>query len=651
MPKMKSSFEGLKVTSFESRRASEIDKLIRYHGGIPRVAPSIKEIPVEDSSSISLFAELLFEGKIDVLILLTGVGTTLLFETIIKRYGKDIFIAALRKTTIISRGSKPSSSLSKYGLKPDFVVPDPNTWKDVLETVDKEVDVSAKTVAVQEYGVSNPDFISELEKRGAKVLSVSIYRWGLPDDVTPLRDAIRSISEGKEDVVLFTSSQQVVNLMEIAEREGMLESLYRGFDRVLVSSIGPSTTQTLKKHGLSVDYEVDTPKMGNLVRETARVARRLLRKKRIANDMGVRTRNWKRIDMVWEVEESDLRKVVRSRSCFMKACFGEKTDYTPVWLMRQAGRFLREYRELRSKVSFLDLCKTPELASEVTLMAVDRLGVDAAIIFSDILIILEPLGINIEYSRMDGPLIKKVVRSKRSLDSLKEFDQKELDFVYRAIEITRKALDPDKALIGFAGAPFTIASYVIEGGASRNYINTKELMYKDREFWDAFMKKLVDAISKYLSSQVEAGADALQIFDSWVGCLSPEDYEEYVFPYMRDLIGKLPSDIPVILFGTGTSSLLELIRDTGCSVVGLDWRVDISEAWKRIGYDTPIQGNMDPVKLFAPSSYIEKEVSKILKKVEGKPGYIFNLGHGVLPRTPVDNVLKLVDTVHELSSN
>lgn len=644
------SFNELKITSLESRRASEIEKLIKYHKGIPRVAPSMKELPFEEADSVWEFAKRLFAGETDMVVLLTGVGTTFLSERIISRFGEKKYVEALRKTVLVARGPKPVAALKKYELKPDVTIPEPNTWRDILSKFDEEYDIRGKNIVVQEYGISNRDLIKELKNRGASVLPVTIYKWGLPDDTGPLADAIRSIADGNEDVVLFTSSQQIVNMFDLADEFGLRDRLFEGLGKTVIGSIGPTTTETLSRYGLTADYEPDSPKMGNLVRETARVSAKLVHKKKTAGRYGIDTAKWKRIDMRWQ--PADPTAVERSThvSQFIKACRGERTDYTPVWIMRQAGRFLREYRDIRSRVTFLELCKAPELAAEVTLMAAEKLDVDAAIIFSDILLILETLGLNIEFSKNDGPIIKNIVRSERTLESLSEFSPEGLDFVYEAIKLTKRALPPQKALIGFAGAPFTVASYAIEGGASRNYINTKQLMFQNDGFWDEFMTRLTSATSQYLIKQIEAGADAVQIFDSWIGCLSPGDYKNYVFPHMKQLVSSIPAHTPVIMFGTGTSSLLEMIRDTGCTVVGLDWRVDISEAWKRIGNDTAIQGNMDPVKLFSTTSYVKQQATEILDKVNGRPGFIFNLGHGVLPRTPVENVLKLVDTVHEYSN-
>ena len=647
---MEYSFNGLNVTSFESRRSQEIEKLIRYHKGNPRVAPSMRELPEAESPDISSFAKELFSEKIDLLILMTGVGTRFLSNLIIEDFGKDKYLKALRNTTILARGPKPFAALRELDLKADITVPEPNTWRDILKTIEeKEIDIEGKNIFVQEYGVSNEKFTNSLKDLGANVKTITIYKWALPEDINPLKEAIKSISEGKEDCLLFTSSQQVVNLLDIASQDGLEASLRDGFKNALIASIGPTTTETLNAKGFAVDYEPNSPKMGNLVREMARSASSLLNKKRTALNNGVSTDLWKRIDMVWAKSESD-RKEITSNSEFMKACRLEKTDYTPIWIMRQAGRFLREYRDIRSKVSFLDLCKNPELSAEVTLMAVDRLGVDAAIIFSDILLILQSLGIGLEFSKGDGPQIKKPLRNSNDIGSLQEFEADSLGFVYDAIKLTRKALSPEIPLLGFAGAPFTVASYAIEGGGSKNYINTKKMMYKDPELWNAVMEILTEATSKYLNAQINAGADAIQIFDSWAGCLSPDDYKKYVLPHVKKLIEDIETDLPIIIFGTGTNSLLELFAETGANVVGLDWRVDILDGWKKVGFDKAIQGNLDPVALFSTPKYVAEESKGIVDKVGNRLGHIFNLGHGVLPNTPVDNVLRLIDEVHEYST-
>ncbi len=649
---MKQDFNGLKVTSFESRRCEEMKKLISYHGGVPRVAPSMREVPDLKTPYVDRFADDLFSGNVDLLVLMTGVGTRILSDMVIAESEEEKYVDALRATTILARGPKPVAALRKFGIRPNITVPEPNTWRDILSTFDqRDMSLENLVVYVQEYGVSNEEFLASLERRGADVRRIPIYRWALPEDLGPLQDAVRSISEGEEDCLLFTSSRQVSNLFEVAGKEERGANFMEGIKKALICSIGPTTTETLRENGISVDYEPDSPKMGNLVREVARRSAALLAKKRTAFQNGVDTRNWNRTQMVWSGDAAqDQRKEITSAGAFMKACRLEKADHTPIWLMRQAGRFLREYREARSRVSFKEFCKTPDMASEITLMVVDRFGVDAAIIFSDILLILEPLGLSLEYSSVDGPVIGKPLRTRKRIEALRDFDPESMDFVYEALRITRKALAPEVSLIGFSGAPFTVASYAVEGSGSKNYVNTKKLMYGDSSLWERLMEILTGSISDYLCAQVDAGADAVQIFDSWVGCLSPADYERFVFPHVKKLISALPPEVPVILFGTGTGSLLELMGKTGAGVIGLDWRVDILDGWQKAGSSLAVQGNLDPVSMLSTPSHVVEEARKILDRVGGRPGHIFNLGHGVLPQTPVDNVLRLIDEVHEYSA-
>jgi len=310
-----------------------------------------------------------------------------------------------------------------------------------------------------------------------------------------------------------------------------------------------------------------------------------------------------------------------------------------------------EYRAVRSKKGFLELCKTPSLAAEVTVTAANRLGVDAAIIFADILLILEPLGIDLEFSVGEGPVIRNPVRTRADIERLLELDDvTALEFVLAAIRQTRAALAGHVPLIGFSGAPFTLASYLIEGGSSRNYQRTKLLMFNDPGAWHQLMSLIARATVKYLNAQVEAGAQAIQLFDSWVGCLGPTDYQEFVLPHSQAIIQSITPGTPVIHFGTGTAALLELMRAAGGDVIGLDWRVQLDNAWKRIGYDVGVMGNLDPVALLAGKDQLRIRARQILSQAESRPGHIFNLGHGVLPETPVENAIALVEMVHELSS-
>jgi uroporphyrinogen decarboxylase len=337
-------------------------------------------------------------------------------------------------------------------------------------------------------------------------------------------------------------------------------------------------------------------------------------------------------------------------SRFMKACRLERVDATPVWLMRQAGRYLKEYQALRARTSFLGLCKSPVKAAEVTVMATERIGADAAITFSDLLLIAEPMGFSLEYDNEPAPRATPALRTASDLNRLKEVEpQESLGYVFEAINRARSMLDPSKPLIGFAGAPFTLASYLIEGGPSKSFRHTKTLMFREPEAWRELMDYLVRNLVKYVRGQLEAGVQAVQIFDSWVGCLSPSDYREFVLPATRQLFDALPREVPMIHFATGAGAFLEDLRDAGSNVVGLDFRIELDQAWERLGTGVAVQGNLDPAVLNTNPSYIRERARKILSQAAGRPGHIFNLGHGVLPETPVEHVRELINVVHEES--
>lgn len=336
---------------------------------------------------------------------------------------------------------------------------------------------------------------------------------------------------------------------------------------------------------------------------------------------------------------------------FLKACRREQVDCTPVWLMRQAGRYLPEYMAIRSKYDFLTMCKTPELAAEVTLQPVNRLGVDAAILFADILLPLEGMGINLEFAKNEGPVISNPVRTIQDVEQIRILEAEEATpYVLDAIRIIRRELDGRVPLIGFSGAPFTVASYIIEGGGSKEYKNCKKMMWQAPEIWDALMEKISEVLLRYLKAQVKAGAQALQMFDSWVGALSPEDYETYVMPYSKYVLDGLKDEsVPVIHFANNASTMLESVVKAGGDVIGVDWRINLDTAWHRIGYDKAIQGNLDPFTLFAPPQLIEEKVQRILTMAGNRPGHIFNLGHGINKETPVENAIALVEAVHKYS--
>ena len=318
--------------------------------------------------------------------------------------------------------------------------------------------------------------------------------------------------------------------------------------------------------------------------------------------------------------------------------------------MRQAGRYMAEYRAIRARHSFLELCKNSEAAAEVTLQPVDTLGVDAAILFADILLIVEPLGVGLEFGVGEGPSIQRPVRGDADVARLARPDvDSALGFVFDTVSRVKKALNGRVPLVGFAGAPFTVASYMVEGGASRDYLHVKRLMYGAPAAWQRLMEILVDATARYLNGQIAAGAEAVQLFDSWIGVLGPADYRTFVLPHMKALFAKLTPGVPAIHFGTGTAALLPLLREAGGDVIGLDWRVDLDAGWGAVGHDVAVQGNLDPAVLLAAPPYIRKRAQAVLDAAGGRPGHIFNLGHGIHKDTPLEHVKALVEIVHELS--
>jgi len=340
------------------------------------------------------------------------------------------------------------------------------------------------------------------------------------------------------------------------------------------------------------------------------------------------------------------------RDIFLRACRGEEVEYTPVWIMRQAGRYLPEYRAVRSNIDFLTLCKNPKLAAEVTLQPVDILGVDAAILFSDILIPLEAMGMRLEFSDKEGPILGEPIRNKSGVEKLIIPDvEEDMPFIFDTIRILRKELEKKVPLIGFSGAPFTLATYMIEGGSSKNFLNTKKIMFQTGAVFHYLMEKLTDMTVSYLSAQIKAGAQAVQIFDTWAGILTPGDYKQFAFPYVRKAISELKKEgVPIIYFVNNCAGLLGEIKKTGADVIGIDWRIDLSDAIKKLGKKIVVQGNLDPCALFLPKEKIEDRVKDILWKGDAAKGHIFNLGHGVLPQTPVENVIALVDAVHTYGS-
>ncbi len=335
-------------------------------------------------------------------------------------------------------------------------------------------------------------------------------------------------------------------------------------------------------------------------------------------------------------------------SRFLEACRRRPTDVRPVWFMRQAGRYMKQYRDIRAKHGILEICKRPDLAAQVTLQPVEILDVDAAIIFADLLLPVEPMGLKLRFAAGEGPIIDNPVRNSSDIDSLSISNTDDLGYVGESIQLVTKALAGRVPVIGFVGAPFTMASYMIEGGPSRNFVRTKQMMYRDETLWRRLMGKLVDVLGSFGVLQVSAGARIIQVFDSWVGALGPDDYVRFVAPYSRALIERVRSaGVPVIHFGTGAAGFFRELHAAGGDVMGVDWRVNIDQAWMDISYRSAVQGNMDPAALFAPIPELRMRVHELLRRTGSRPGHIFNLGHGILPETPVESVKACVEIVRE----
>jgi len=637
------SLAGLRVAALESRKAAEMARLIEKFGGQPFVSPSMREVPIEQNREAIDFAHRLITGGIDVMIFLTGVGFRHLLAAVERHIERQRYLDALTDTVTICRGPKPVAAMAEVGLKPTHRVPEPNTWRELLATIDAGIPIANHNVGLQEYGITNRSLIAGLEARGARVVNVRVYQWELPLDTQPLADNVRALAAGEREVVLFTSAHQVANVLRMAQQLGLEPQLREALTKTVVASIGPTTSEMLQDHELPVDLAPEHPKMGPLVAAAAEQARAILeRKRRVA--VSIRGGGQPASDPLDQTAPW-------YNSPFLRACRREPTEFTPVWLMRQAGRYMEEYRQVRGHTNFLDLCKNPELCSEIMCTAVRRLGVDAAIIFSDLLPILEPMGLELDFAKGEGPIIYNPVRAPADVDRVLELeDLGALDFVFETVRRTRADLPADLPLIGFAGAPFTLASYTIEGGSSRNYLHTKTLMYRDEGAWRTLMQRLARSITRYLNGQIAAGAQCVQLFDSWVGCLGPDDYRRYVLPFVKQTIDGLTPGVPVINFATGNPALLPLLAEAGGSVIGIDWRVRLDDAWRAVGYDRAVQGNLDPLVLLTGPGEIRRRAQEVLDQAAGRPGHIFNLGHGVVQQTPVASAIALVDAVHELSA-
>lgn len=630
-------FEDFIIAVIGEIDASNCAEIIQANGGITQPFLASKHSP-DARDQFNEFANRILTADIDTVIFVTGVGVQTIIEQASKNVDHQRFLDCLADIHTIAGSQAAANALQKYEIIPKISVNSSNSWREILIALDQSFSVINQSIALEE-SESIYSLISGLEARGARVVKVPLFAAPSPHWAPVATEFFEQLESGKFHIILFPSPENAVRFCTLAKQFGKAKLTRHLLDNHLVLAIGQNTAEILCDRGFTVDYSTETtdPVVG--IQEIKTQISQITKQKSII-----------RVSMSGPTTNNSDPNAPWYNSPFMKACRGEPTDVTPIWMMRQAGRYMAEYREVRSKTSFLDLCGNPQLCSEVMCTAVNRLGVDAAIIFSDLLPILVPMGCDLEFVKGDGPVIHNPVRTLADLDRIKPLESNEpLQFVMDTVKQTRNDLPADMPLIGFAGSPFTLASYMIEGGSSRNYANTKTLMYGDHGAWDQLMQHLANSISLYLLGQIEAGAQCVQLFDSWAGCLSFEDYKTYAHPYVKRIIASLPSNVPVINFATGNPALLPLLADTRAAVIGIDWRTRLDDAWQTVGFDRAVQGNLDPTVLLTNPTEIKKHAKFVLDQAGGRAGHIFNLGHGILPQTPVDNAIALVDAVHELS--
>ncbi|MCH2182862.1 MAG: uroporphyrinogen decarboxylase [Mariniblastus sp.] len=567
----------------------------------------------------------LITGTIDVMLFVSRWGFDRFFETCRRSIEEQRLVDSLSDVTTIICNESLLARFAELGIQPDVEFSEPNNWRDVLVGIDCSCQVVNQTVAI-EAAADGHSLTAGLEARGASVEKIPTTHFeGLLNDGE--QSLVEGVLAGSVTAIVVSDHVAALRLEQIRHRHRA------AFEKPLVV-----IPQSVVADGFRQKYDDPWVVDSLATIQSAELVRHL------------EQRQNSRIQWVDRTNQMEQKQAAWYDSPFMKAVRLEPAEVTPVWLMRQAGRYMQEYREVRAKTSFLDLCKDPALCSEVMCTAVNRLGVDAAIIFSDLLPILEPMGMDLEFVSGDGPVIHNPVREAADVDRVARLESVEsLDFVMETVRQTRRDLPGNIPLIGFAGAPFTLASYMIEGGSSRNYRHAKTLMFGDSGAWEKLMGDLTHSITLYLQAQVEAGAQVVQLFDSWAGCLNVSDYRRFVLPYVQEIVAAVAPLAPVINFATGNPALLPLLAETRAAVVGVDWRVDLATAWQAVGYDRAVQGNLDPTVLLAGKGEIRRRAAEVLSQAEGRAGHIFNLGHGVLPQTDVDHVIALVEAVHELS--
>ena len=637
----------IRLIAFGGSDSTELESAFAAAGSSLSICDLLKDNPKNSRPDLADFANRVLTGDIDTVVFVTGAGTRAIIELALQTAPRERFLDGLRDIKTIAGSISAAQVLQHYDIQPTVDADvaanldgsDLAGWRRILIAVDRHGSSVNQNIALVK-SVDQSSLQAGLESRGARLTVLPPFIDQAPDDLGSVIDLFERIDAGKYHGVIFCDAASTSQFIYLAERYGRVRLTKHLLDDHLVICRDADSAEILTTHGFEIDYVVKAVAPVAVVAEIGDNLAAIQQQKHLI-----------RINMSGPATSPADPQAPWYNNPFMKACRGEPTDVTPIWMMRQAGRYMAEYREVRNKISFLDLCANSQLCSEVMCTAVNRLGVDAAIIFSDLLPILVPMGSDLEFVKGGGPVIHNPVRTNADIDRIKALESnEELQFVMDTVSQTRNDLPADMPLIGFSGAPFTLASYMIEGGSSRNYHNTKKIMYGDPAAWKVIMQKLTDSISIYIAGQVEAGAQCIQLFDSWAGCLSYEDYKTYVHPYVKSIIASVPSAVPVINFATGNPALLPLLADTAAAVVGIDWRVRLDAAWETVGHDRAVQGNLDPTVLLTDPKEIRRQAQVVLDQAGGRPGHIFNLGHGILPMTPVDNAIALVDAVHELSS-
>jgi uroporphyrinogen decarboxylase len=589
--------------------------------------------------SVSRFANQLLVGELDMMVFVTSAGVNYFLQHSSRLVDRRRLIDSLSDIVTVAGTPLAAGALQQIGLQPTIELKQPQSWRDVLIAIDQRFRVANFQVGLEESQAIH-GLAAGIEARGGRVWPLAVYPQVMPSALQPGLEFLEMLKQAQCHAILFTGPGEVQRFGLLVKQLDGPRWLNRLSDDVSVMSLGTSTKELLDDYQIPVDHVSQAADIPGFVEEVATLMKEMEDQKASV-----------RANFANPAAGGLNRNAPWYFSPFMKACRGEPTEVTPIWLMRQAGRYMQEYRAVREKTDFLTLCSNPQLCSEVMCTAVNKLGVDAAILFSDLLPMLVPMGMDLEFAKGDGPAIHNPIRDAQDLKRVRRLeDNSELMFVMEAVEQTRRDLPDDIPLIGFAGAPFTLASYMIEGGASRNYAHTKRLMYGDQGAWHELMQHLAHSITVYLTGQIAAGAQAVQLFDSWAGCLAFEDYHQFVHPYVQQIINRLPRHVPVINFATGNPCLLPLLADTRAAVIGIDWRIRLDQAWALVGNARSVQGNLDPVALLTNPREIRRQAKSILDQAEGRAGHIFNLGHGILPQTPVDHVIALVEAVHELSS-